>query len=71
MINTPTKVIAFECHGNNLIFSSLNDACEYYNGISDKQIHVEQMRRIINGDGLWQYIENGKTREVFFDILEE
>lgn len=71
MIRSPQQVIAYERHGVNLIFRSINDACDYYNGLSDKQIHVEQMRRIINGDGLWQYTENGNTKEVFFDILED
>lgn len=69
MIHSPVKVIAYERHGKNIIFDSINDACEYYRGISNSQIHVEQMRRIIDGDGLWQYTENGKTKEVFFDIL--
>lgn len=64
------KVVAYEVHGKTRIFDSVNECCEYYNGIADqKTLQNTQVLRLIRGDGLWEYTENGILHQVFFDEL--
>ena len=64
------KVVAYEVNGRTRIFDSVNECCEYYNGIADRSnLQNTQVIRLIAGDGLWEYTENGKLKQVIFDEL--
>lgn len=68
------KVIAQFRHGGmNLIFRSMHDCADYFNEIMMGQVNAEQIRRIINGPGLFTYVDelDGRTVEVFLDYLYE
>ena len=67
--HNPIKVLAL-VGKNSMIFDSINEACDYFSD-DDHMIKPEQLRRIIQGTGIWQYHENGRLVEVTFDELFE
>lgn len=68
---TTVRVIAFEVTGRgSRVFDSINQACDYYNEITEgNKLQVEQLRRLLAGHGLWQYVEHGRSHQVVFDEL--
>jgi hypothetical protein len=60
------------CYKNkNLIFDTITEASDFFS--SDRQkLHVSQLRRIIDKNGLWCYQEeDGTYSDVIFDELYE
>ena len=64
-----TRVLAIEVNGRNRIFNSINECCDYYTDTTDSRLQVEQLRRLLAGHGLWEYVENGVKKQVVFDEL--
>lgn len=69
MWNKPKPVIAHYVQTKeNIIFESATACAEYYT-LAGHKLFAETVKRLINGEGLWQYKENGKTIQIIFDEL--
>ena len=54
-----------------LIFDTMAECCDYFSS-NRKKLHVSQLRRIIEKNGLWCFEEeNGTYSDVIFDELFE
>lgn len=56
-----------------MVFKSTHDCADYFNELMVKNLNSEQIRRIIEGNGLLSYtdIDTGNITEVFLDYLCE
>lgn len=62
-------VIAHLIQGKkNLVFQSATECAEFFT-LEGHKLFPENIRRLCQGDGLWEYEENGKTYQVIFDEL--
>lgn len=69
MWHSSKPVIAHFVQGkDNLVFDSATACAEYFTLMGHK-LFAETVKRLCQGDGLWEYEEDGKIYQFIFDEL--
>lgn len=64
------RILAY-VKNKSMIFDTMTEACDFFSNEKQK-LHVSQLRRIIDKNGLWCYEEtDGTYTDIIFDELFE